>query len=162
MRIPRGLHMHAGAYAPDMFAWGPGWRRTGAQPIRRIAIGRYTVPVQNVPLTGGQGQATVGGGVASVTVGPQGAGNIWYPAQATISTTSGVNDGSTCSIYLGPNAQTAVILVATLFPGGYGTAALAIPSMAPGQYLTAIWTGAHNGDIVAMNVIGIMSALASV
>jgi hypothetical protein len=129
------------------------------QPIRSLPVRAYAAgKIQGVPMTGGQGQAIVSaGGKASVTVGPQGLGTIWYPAQATISTTTGPLDTSTCSIYLGPNGVPNV-LVAQVYTGN-GVAALAIPSMSPGQYIIAVWTGGHTGDIAAINVIGTMDAL---
>ena len=92
-------------------------------------------------------------------MGPAGAGNVWYPASITILTTTGVNDFSTCSVYLGP-AGVPVTLVATLFPGGIGTASLAIPSMTPGQYIIAVWAGGHAGDVCSINVVGTMDSVA--
>ena len=97
-------------------------------------------------------------GTATLSVGPQGIGNVWYPASVTILTTSGVNDFSTCSIYLGP-AGVAVVLQATLFPGGTGTASLAIPAMSPGQYIIAVWSGAKTGDTCSVNVTGVMDSV---
>jgi hypothetical protein len=158
VRVPRGLHRQA--YRPgNKLAWRPGWRGTGMQPIRRLPVNLYQVPVTGVPLTGGQGQAVVSsGGAASVTVGPQGLGNVWYPAQVTVSTTSGVNDTSTCLVYLGSQGVP-VTLLGTVYPGGAGTLGLAVPSMSPGQYLIAIWSGGNPGDVAAVNVIGTMDAL---
>jgi hypothetical protein len=111
-----------------------------------------------VTLKGMAPSPAVVGGLATITVGPQGLGNVWYPAQATIFTTSGITDTSTCNLYLGP-AGVPVTLVATFYPGGQGTAGLAIPSMAPGQYLIAVWTGGNPGDVASLNVIGTMDAL---
>jgi hypothetical protein len=98
-------------------------------------------------------------GQGIVSVGPQGLGNVWYPAQATISTTSGVNDNSLFSLYLGP-AGVPVTLVGQAFPGGTGTLAVAVPSMTPGQYLIGVWTGGNPGDLASINVIGTMDCLA--
>jgi hypothetical protein len=95
---------------------------------------------------------------ALISVGPQGIGNVWYPASCTIQTTSGVNDFSTCQIFLGP-AGIPVTLQATIFPGGYGTASLAIPSMTPGQYIIARWTNANPGDLATINVVGTMDSV---
>jgi len=159
VRVPRSLHRQA--YRPgNRFAWRPGWRATGMQPVRSLPVSLYTQPITGIPLTGGQGQAVVAGGAASVTVGPQGLGNIWYPAQVTVSTTTGINDNSTCLVYLGSQGVP-VTLLGTIFPGGGGTLGLAIPSMAPGQYLIVQWSGAHNGDTAAVNVIGTMDALST-
>ena len=126
---------------------------------RVIPVSRYTQAITGVPLTGGQGQAVVSAaGAATLSVGPQGLGNVWYPAQATIQTTSGVNDNSVFSLYLGP-AGVPVTLVGTLYPGGLGTIAVAVPSMTPGQYLIGVWAGANPGDHASMNVVGTMDSI---
>lgn len=93
-----------------------------------------------------------------LTVGPTGIGNVWYPTQVTVSTTTGILDGSTFSLYLGP-AGVPITLVGTLFPGGGGTLALALPPLTPGQYLIGVWTNGHAGDLASMNVLGTMDAL---
>ena len=154
VRLPAGFHYPAGGRFPAKLTAGPSVR-----PIRRLPMQLYTQPVANVPLTGGQQQGLISAaGIATLSVGPAGAGNVWYPASVTILTTTGVNDFSTCSIYLGP-AGIPVTLQATIFPGGTGTASLAIPSMAPGQYLIAVWSGAKSGDVCSMNVTGTMSSV---
>ncbi len=160
MRVPRELHRQA--YRPgNKLTWRPGWHGTGMTPIRRLPVQLYRTPVTGLPLTGGQGQAVISaGGIASVTVGPQGLGNIWYPAQVTVSTTSGINDNSTCLVYLGSQGVP-VTLLGTIFPGGAGTLGLAIPNMSPGQYLIAQWSGGKTGDVAAINVIGTMDALST-
>jgi hypothetical protein len=154
VRVPRGMHRAAGAgYRPlgpaPRAAWRPG----------RIPVGRYTQVINGVPLVGGQGTAIVADGTATVQLGPAGLGNVWYPAQATIQTTSGVSDTSTLNAYLGPSGVP-VTLVGTAYPGGTGTIALAVPSMTPGQYLIFTWTGANDGDLASVNVIGTMSSVA--
>jgi L-aminopeptidase/D-esterase-like protein len=119
----------------------------------------YQRRVTSLPLVGGQAQGVISGaGALTLSVGPAGAGNVWYPASATIQTTTGVNDFSTCQIFLGP-AGLGVTLLATLFPGGIGTASLAIPSMTPGQYIIATWAGAHAGDVATVNVVGTMDSV---
>jgi len=144
----------AGSYARAKFAWGP-----AARPIRRLPMQLYTQRVVSVPLTGGQAQGKISGaGALTLSVGPQGAGNVWYPASCTIQTTTGVNDFSTCNIYLGP-AGVGVTLIATIFPAGLGTASLAIPSMTPGQYIIAVWSGAVSGDTATFNVVGVMDSV---
>lgn len=159
MRVPRGLHRQA--YRPgNLLIWRPGWQGTGMRPIRRTAPVLYRTPVTGLPLSGGQGQAVISaGGAATVTVGPQGLGNIWYPAQITVSTTSGLagNDASTCNVYLGAQGVP-ITLLGTLLPGT-GVLGVAVPSMSPGQYLIAIWSGGKTGDVAAVNVVGTMDAL---
>jgi len=155
MRVPAGLHSPAGAWAPDKLLWGP-----VARPIRRLPLQLYRQRITSVPLTGGQAQGKIlASGALTLSVGPSGSGNVWYPASITILTTTGVNDFSTCSIYLGP-AGVPITLVATLFPGGTGTASLAIPSMTPGQYIIAVWSGATSGDTASINVVGTADSVA--
>jgi hypothetical protein len=98
------------------------------------------------------------GGQAVVQVSPQGLGTVWYPAQATISTTSGAADTSTCAVYLGPQ-NIPTNLVGFSYSGGGDTVSLAVPALSPGQILTAVWSGGHAGDIATMNVVGTMDAL---
>lgn len=90
-------------------------------------------------------------------VGPQGLATTWYPAQVTLSTTTGVLDTSTALIYLGP-AVTPATQVGQVFTGN-GTAALAIPAMQPGQTIIVQWVNGHGADTAAMNVIGTMDAI---
>lgn len=103
--------------------------------------------------------ASISSGISplTLTVGPQGLGTTWYPAQVTLSTTTGALDTSTALVYLGiggvPTMQ-----VASVFTGN-GTAALAIPSMQPGEFIIVVWTNGHPGDTASMNVIGTMDAL---
>jgi hypothetical protein len=101
------------------------------------------IPAQASPLT--------------LTAGPQGLGTIWYPAQVTLSTTTGVLDTSTALCYLGSQGVP-ITLVASVFSGN-GTVALAIPSMSPGQVLIVTWTNGHPGDTAAFNIVGTMDAL---
>lgn len=93
----------------------------------------------------------------TLTAGPQGLANVWYPAQVTLSTTTGVLDTSTALVYLGAQGVP-ITLVGSVFSGN-GTVALAIPSMSPGQVLIVTWTGGHPGDIAAFNIVGTMDAL---
>lgn len=93
----------------------------------------------------------------TLSAGPQGLGTTWYPAQVTLSTTTGVLDTSTAIVYLGiggvPTMQ-----AATVFSGN-GTAAVAIPAMQPGENVIVTWANGHAGDTAAFNVIGLMDAL---
>jgi hypothetical protein len=156
MRVPRPYPARsAGSYSPvNRLRLGP-----AARPIRRLPMELYTQTVSQVPLVGGQAQGKISAaGTATLSVGPSGSGNVWYPASVTILTTTGVNDFSTCSIYLGP-AGVPITLQTTIFPGGTGTASLAIPSMTPGQYIIAQWSGGHSGDTCSMNITGTMDSV---
>src|SRR5215472_10181139 len=151
VRRPRGLHRYAGAL-PNL----------GAQVLRipRVPIEQYTRQLAGLPLTGGQAQDKISGaGSLTLSVGPQGLGNTWYPVQVTLSTTTGVFDTSTALVYLGAQGIP-VTLVGTLYTGN-GTVALAIPPMTPGQVLIVIWSGGTSGDTAAMNVLGTMDALST-
>jgi hypothetical protein len=140
------------------FAYRPGWNGSGMQPIARVPVQAYSQKVTGVPLTGGQNQGIISGfGGLTLTAGPQGLGTIWYPAQVTLSTTTGALDSSTALVYLGAQGVP-ITLVGTVFTGN-GTVALAIPSMSPGQVLIVTWTGGHPGDTAAFNVVGSMDAL---
>jgi hypothetical protein len=154
VRLPAGWIFH-----PPVGS-GPN-RGLVRQPNQVQPIGAFRSKIRGVPLQPGQAQTVIsaaGGG--TVTLGPTGLGNIWYPTQVTVSTTSGVNDSSTFNLFLGP-AGVPITMVGTLFPGGAGTIALAIPSMSPGQYLIGQWAGGNAGDLAAMNVIGTMDALSA-
>ncbi len=145
-RWPAGLHMYAGA-----------WPASGARNRRAVSvpIEAYGQLVTNIPLGDGQGQAVVAGGTATVTLGPQGLGTVWYPAAVTVSTTSGVNDASVCNVYAGPaTILTPTTLLGTIPTGGAGVLAAAVPPLPVGWVLTAVWTGGKNGDVAAVNVTG--------
>ena len=156
VKWPAGLHPQAAGRGSSTLAWLPGWRGTGMQPMVPPPITRYTGKITGVPLTGGQVQGVIASTVLTLQVGPQGLGTVWYPVQVTLSTTTGALDTSLANIYLGPLITPATLVGTGL---GNGTYALAIPSMTPGQFLVIVWTGAHNGDTAAANVIGTMDAL---
>jgi hypothetical protein len=128
--------------------------------MNRTPISAYTGKASGIPLTGGQAQGTVPvGGALTLSVGPQGLGTVWYPAQVTISTTSGALGTSIALVYAGPSTiLTPATLVGTVYSGN-GTVALALPNMTPGQVVTVTWTGANPGDTAALNIIGSMDAL---
>jgi hypothetical protein len=151
--------------------WPAGWHpamRAGTQRQRglvvhragRVPMERFTRAVQGVPLTGGQAQGVVpGSGTITLKVGPQGLGNVWYPVQCVVSTTTGALDTSTCAVYLGSQAQQN-LQGGQSYSGGGDTVALAVVSMSPGDLLIAIWAGAVPGAVAAFNVQGTMDALA--
>jgi hypothetical protein len=139
--------------------WRPGYRGTGAQPITPVPMQAFSQVVQGVPLTGGQAQTTVSAaGTATVSIGPSGVGTIWYPAQCTVSTSTGAADTSTCAVYLGAQTQ-ANLQGGQSYAGGGDVVALSVPALAQGQLLIAVWTGAKPGDLATINIIGTMDAL---
>jgi hypothetical protein len=134
----------------------------GAQVWRipRVPVEAYTKRLTGLLLTGGQAQGIItGAGALTLSVGPQGLGNVWYPVQVTLSTATGVFDGSTANVYLGAQGVP-ITLVGTLYSGN-GTVALAIPPMTPGQVLIVVWSAGNPGDTAAMNVLGTMDALSA-
>jgi hypothetical protein len=98
-------------------------------------------------------------GIGTVTVTPQGLGTVWYPAQATISTSVGAADTSTCSVFLGALGLNN-LLVGQSYAGGGDTVALSVPPLTPGALLIAQWSGGTPGSICSMNVLGTMDCLA--
>ena len=158
VRRPPGLHALAGASWGRKMAWGPGFAGSGARPIRRVPMERFSQRVTGISLTGGQAQSKVSAaGAATVSIGPQGLGTVWYPAQATISTTTGATDLSTCQLFLGSAVPSN--LVGQSYAGGGDTIALAVPSLSPGQLLIAKWAGGVSGDLATVNIIGTMDVL---
>jgi len=119
-----------------------------------IPIERYR-PLVRVPIHGeGTGQAVVDGtGAATVRVSPQGLGTHWYPVKADISTTSGVNDASTCQLFLGAQSVQTQI-GGTSYAGGGDTFGLAGHVLTPGDLLIAVWAGGKPGDIATLRVTG--------
>ncbi len=151
-RWPLGLHRQTGS----QYAWGGVNRRIPVFPIEM-----YQGSIAQVPLSDGQGQATVNAnGNATVQLGPQGLGTVWYPAAVTVSTTTGVNDVSVCNVYAGPaGILTPTQLLGTIPTGGAGVLAAAVPPLPVGWYLTVVWTGGVSGDTAAVNVTGSKVAL---
>jgi hypothetical protein len=152
------MHLQAARRRNSLLGYRPGWAGTGMQPALRTPIQAYTGRITGVPLTGGQVQGVIPASKAlTLSVGPQGLGTTWYPAQVTLSTTTGPLDTSTARVYLGAQGVP-VSLVGTVYTGN-GTVALAIPSMQPGQVLIIAWTAAAAGDTAAANITGTMDAL---
>jgi hypothetical protein len=118
----------------------------------------YRTVSAQIPISGAQGMVVVSGGTATISVGPTGLGTVWYPASAVIATSIGPLDTSVCKIYVGPS-QTPVSLQGTLISGGAGTLGLALPSMSPGLYIIAVWSGATNGSTASLNITGYQTVL---
>lgn len=161
VRLPRGwaAHFHPQASRRGTPAqYRPGWQGTGMQPMQRVPVTAYTGRITGVPLTGGQAQGVIpGSGALTLSVGPQALGTIWYPASVVISTTTGPLDTSTALVYLG-SGGVPTLLQGTVYTGN-GTVALAVPDMQPGDLVIVQWTGAHQGDVAAVNITGTMDAL---
>lgn len=93
-----------------------------------------------------------GAGSATVSVGPQGYGTRWYPAQVSVATQTGALDVSTCAFYInivGPGG-----FLGQSYAGGGDQPGLALPEMQPGDLLYAVWAGGHSGDWCQVTVTG--------
>jgi hypothetical protein len=132
-------------------------------PIRRphtVPIWEYTMPVRT-DIPNGYGTSVVSaGGAATVTVGPQGVGTVWYPVLAAISTTTGTADASTCQLFVGPLSQLQLIN-GTSYAGGGDSIGLGVPPLRPGYFIVAVWAGGHTGDTAALAVYGTQDVLAA-
>ena len=124
-----------------------------------------TVPINaysqlaRMPLQGGYGTATVAAdGTATVTLGPQGVGTVWYPQQAAVGTTTGAADASTVTFYVGPLALLTQI-GSQSYAGGGDSIGLAISALYPGFFLVAKWSGGHTGDLAVFTVYGVQDVL---
>lgn len=155
--LPQGLTLAPGRGGPTQ-SWRPGLNGSG-MPLRArppVALYRHRI---RTTLTNGTGQATVAGATATVRLGPQGLGTIWYPQAATIATTSGAADASTCTIYLGAQAVLPQI-VGQSYAGGGDSIGLTSPPLTPGLFLIAVWVSAHNGDQATLVIYGDQEVLA--
>ena len=139
------------------------WLAAGNRFFKRVMnepvpMQAYTKRITGVPLTGGQASGFISaGGTLTLQVGPQGLGTLWYPAQVTISTTTGSLDTSTALIYLGVGGIPTT-LVGPVYSGN-GVLGLAVPPQQPGDFIIVAWSGGHAGDTASLNVIGTMDAL---
>jgi hypothetical protein len=124
--------------------------RPRARPAT-VGVEQYTQRIR-MPLQV-PGYAVVVGGTATVTLGPQGVGGVWYPQSVGIATTTGAADSSTCALYVGPLSALSQI-GSQSYAGGGDSIGLAVPTLYPGSFLVAVWSGAHNGDQAALTVYG--------
>lgn len=141
----------AGSWLPQI-----GFRKM--VPPKRPPVMAYTQPATAPIGANGIGQTVVSGGAATIRIGPSGLGTRWYPNQCTLATTSGAADNSTAIGYLGPVATQSQI-VFTSYAGGGDIQGLAIPMMQPGDLLTVVWSGAKNGDLATLAIIGSQQVL---
>lgn len=155
--LPAGLHPAPGRGVPTDL-WRPGLAGSG-MPLRpRPPVALYRRRIRT-SLTNGTGQATVAAATATVRLGPQGLGTVWYPQAATIATSSGASDSSTCTIYLGAQAVLPQI-VGQSYLGGGDSVGLTSPPLTPGLFLIAVWVSAHNGDQATLVIYGEQEVLA--
>lgn len=131
-----------------------------------IPQGAYTQAPQTV-ITGGYVAGLIpASGTLVLAVGPAGVGTVWYPQSASISTTTGANDASTCAIYLSPlvnggSPPPSTQIGGQSYAGGGDTIGLPVPPIRPGQFVYAVWSGANPGDLAALQVYGQQGTLAA-
>lgn len=143
---PRGV-TRAGQALPVPLASSATWR------IPSPPVEAYR-PLLRVPLTGAVGQAVVSGsGAARVAIGPQALGTRWYPGKVDLSTSTGVNDASTVTLYAGTVAL-ANLIGGTSYLGGGDTIGINGMYLDPGDLLIAVWAGGNPGDNATMRVTG--------
>lgn len=137
---------------PHAGSWGLPGTGTG-RPVT-MPPGDFGALRRTVIRTGeGTASAVVpASGAVKLSVGPDGL-NTWYVTYCAISSTSGAGDASTAQCLVGP-------IGAGLSPGGQSYAGggdsigLGNQRLAPGDYVTIVWSGAKTGDQVTMTVYG--------
>lgn len=152
VRLPPGWNRAAGT-------WGNS--RSGPQPRTNIGIRPAPVPVRHMmtqrrgPIrSDGTGQAFItGSGAATVQVGPQGLGTRWQLQQVVNATTTGPNDASTVTFYVGAIAV-ANMIGGQSYAGGGDTVGLAGLELQTGEFLIAVWAGGHTGDAATIRLSG--------
>lgn len=95
---------------------------------------------------------------ASIQVGPQGLGTVWYPQSAAIATSVGANDNSTVQLYYGPLSLLSLVS-GTSYAGGGDMVGLPVPPLSPGYFIVAVWSGGTPGSLATLAVYGTQTAL---
>lgn len=134
-------------------SWGnaPG---SGIMRPQTAPLSSYT-SVQRLAIRPGEGTSTVtvpGSGTVHISLGPE-ALNTWYVTHCVISTTTGAADTSTCAVQLGPVAQ-GIVPGGQSYAGGGDSVSLGGRVLRPGEYVTAIWSGANPGDLATLTIYG--------
>ena len=131
---------------------------------RSTPIEMYTQTVRT-PIPGPDATKTgtmSASGTVTISIGPQGWGKKWYPQIASIATTSGANDASTCSLYLsawGQGTTPQNLINGQSYAGGGDSIGLAVPPVYPGHVITAVWSGGKSGDTASLTIYGDQDAL---
>jgi|SRR5579864_1074301 len=148
-------------------SWPPGWVVPAGSHVRRPVLPpspgprHYTTPAR-VPIGPyGFAQGTVGaGGAVILHVGPAGFNTSWSLAQAALTTTTGPADTATCALYAqpyGPPSQP--WQVGQSYQAGGDQVGLAGIKLVTGEFLFAVWSGGHPGDIATLILSGVMTVL---
>lgn len=143
--MPRWISRAAGGWGLP----GPMIRRPPVAPVTQFR------GVRRVAIRPGEGTGTAtisAAGTAKITLGPA-ALITWYVSYVSISTTSGANDSSTCSVTLGP-ATNGIVPGGQSYVGGGDTISLGGRALRPGEYITLQWSGGNQGDLAIATVNG--------
>lgn len=149
-----------------------GWPRGVRVPAGSMVYRRLLPPVvphrafqmpADVPIgPDGFAQGIIAGGTLTLSVGPSAAGSSWALAQASVATTTGVNDASTVAFYAQPAINAGPLLpfqIGQGFSGGGGQVGLSGIKLVTGERLYAVWTTANNGDTATLIVSGTKTVL---
>lgn len=100
------------------------------------------------------------GGAAILHVGPSGFNTSWKLAQASVTTTTGPADTAACSFYAQPYGTPAQPWqVGQSYQAGGDQVGLSGVKLVTGEYLFAVWSGGHPGDICTLILTGVMTVL---
>jgi hypothetical protein len=106
------------------------------------------------------GTISAGGGTGTAQLGPVSPGEIWAPAQVSVSCSAAVTTGTCqCIIYAGDVPSQAGFVDGT-FSGDTGdtTDAISGRELSPGQYVYAVWSGGVPGATASLVVSGTRTA----
>lgn len=149
-----------------------GWPRGVRVPAGSMVYRRLLPPVvphrafqlpADVPIgPDGFAQGIIASGTVTLSVGPSAAGSSWALAQASVATTTGVNDSSTVAFFAQPaiNANPLLPFQVGQSPNGGGDqVGLAGIKLVTGERLYAVWSGGHNGDTATLILSGTKTVL---
>jgi hypothetical protein len=160
---PYGRRMlRAGVYPARAGTWAAAGPNTGKYvtpaPVPQQAYTRHI----SAPIgLDGQVSGVIGaGGAVTLQIGPAGVGTSWALDSASISTSTGPADSSTCAVFAGPQAI-ASFQVAQSYAGGGDAIGLAGISIVPGEFVFAVWAGGTHNALATLKVTGRKTALAA-
>jgi hypothetical protein len=105
------------------------------------------------------GPAVVNGaGMAAALSGPSGMGEKWDVQLVQVTTSSGLAVQSLAQIWRAVAGITQNLLMQTV-NGGQDDLGIVCPTLAPGEQLAVIWTGANPGDTAQAKIRGIRYVL---
>lgn len=157
-----------GWQAPTAGGWPRGVRVPAGSMVYRRVIPpvvphrAFQVPADAPIGPDGFSQGIVSGGTVTLSVGPSAAGTSWALSQASVATTTGVNDSSTVAFYAQPAINAAPLLpfqVGQSFAGGGDQVGLAGIRLVTGERLYAVWSTANNGDTATLILSGTKTVL---